>query len=167
VGAREENLYVAGERLAVRAASSATRRQYASIYRPFGDWLRGELGRPPTTADLTADAIAAFARHLESSGGRGGGPASPATRRIYVNMVRALARDVGLAEEAVSVCRAGPPETLTDSDYANLLRVPDRRAVIGERDVALLRVLGDCGPALGRAARVAAQEAADAGSASN
>ncbi|MEJ7785686.1 MAG: hypothetical protein WKF96_12850 [Solirubrobacteraceae bacterium] len=41
--------------------------------------------------------------------------------------------------------RAGPPETLTDTDYANLLRVPDRRAVIGKRDVALLRILGDCG----------------------
>ncbi len=83
VGAREENLYVAGKRLAARAASPATRRQYASIYRTFGDWLRAELGRPPTTSDLTADAIAAFARHLETSGGRGGGPASPATRRIF------------------------------------------------------------------------------------
>ncbi len=149
VGAREKNLYVAGERLAARAASPATRRQYASIYRTFGDWLRGELERPPTTSDLTADAIAAFARHLETSGGRGGGPASPATRRIYVNMVRALARDAGLAEEADRVRvprhRAGPPETLTDADYANLLRVPDRRAVIGKRDVALLRMLGDCG----------------------
>ncbi|MEJ7785687.1 MAG: hypothetical protein WKF96_12855, partial [Solirubrobacteraceae bacterium] len=75
--AREENLYVAGERLAARAASPATRRQYASIYRTFGDWLRGKFARPPTTADLTADVIAAFARHLETSGGRGGGPARP------------------------------------------------------------------------------------------
>ena len=73
-GGVEENLYLAGERLAARAASPATRRQYASIYRTLGDWLRGELDRPPTTADLTADAIAAFARHLEMSGGRGGGP---------------------------------------------------------------------------------------------
>jgi integrase len=39
----------------------------------------------------------------------------------------------------------GPPETLTDSDYANLLRVPDRRTIAGKRDYALLRVLGDCG----------------------
>ena len=109
-------IYVAGERLAARAASPATRRQYASIYRTFGDWLRGELGHPPTTADLTADAIAAVARHLETSGGRGGGPASPATRRIYVNMVRALARDAGLAEEADRVralrdyCQAKVPD---------------------------------------------------------
>src|SRR5450631_3838480 len=39
----------------------------------------------------------------------------------------------------------GPPETLTDTDYANLLRVPDRRTLAGKRDYALLRVLGDCG----------------------
>lgn len=39
----------------------------------------------------------------------------------------------------------GPPETLTDADYANLLRVSDRRSLAGKRDYALLRVLGDCG----------------------
>ena len=39
----------------------------------------------------------------------------------------------------------GPPETLTDSDYANLLRVPDRSTLAGKRDYARLRVLGDCG----------------------
>ncbi|MEJ7785602.1 MAG: hypothetical protein WKF96_12425 [Solirubrobacteraceae bacterium] len=37
------------------------------------------------------------------TGGRGGGPASTATRRVYLNMVRALARDLGLEEEAVRV----------------------------------------------------------------
>lgn len=40
---------------------------------------------------------------------------------------------------------ARPPETLTDIDYANLLRVPDRPTIAGKRDYALLRVLGDCG----------------------
>ena len=39
----------------------------------------------------------------------------------------------------------GPPETLTDTDYANPLRVADRRSIAGKRDCALLRVLGDCG----------------------
>jgi len=61
----------------------------------------------------------------------------------------APSRDVGLADEAERVRvprhRAGPLETLSDVDFANLLRVPDRREVIGKRDVALLRVLGDCG----------------------
>ncbi|MDQ3678891.1 MAG: hypothetical protein M3401_19180 [Actinomycetota bacterium] len=74
-GAREENLFLAGVRLAARAASPATRRQYASIYRSFGDWLRDALDRPPVTSDLTGDAIGAFARHLEQIGGRGRGPA--------------------------------------------------------------------------------------------
>lgn len=144
-----ENLYALGERVAARAASPATRRQYGTIYRSFGDWLRGELGRPPSTIDFTADAIAAWGRHLEQHGGRRGGPAAPATRRIYLNMVRALAREAGLEDQAdlvrVPRHRAGPPETLTDVDYSNLLRVPDRRSTRGKRDVALLRVLGDCG----------------------
>ena len=149
VGARQENLFAAGERFAARAASPATRRQYASIYRGFGDWLRNELERPPVTTDLTGDAIGAYAHHLETRGGRGGGPASVATRRVYLNMLRALARDLGLGHEAGRVKvprhRAGPPETLTETDYANLLRVPDKRSQIGKRDLALLRVLGDCG----------------------
>jgi integrase len=68
---------------------------------------------------------------------------------VYLSMIRALARDLGL-EDAVAAVRVprhepGPPETLTDTDYANLLRVPDRRSIAGKRDYALLRVLGDCG----------------------
>ena len=39
----------------------------------------------------------------------------------------------------------GPPETPTDTDYVNVLRVPDRRTIADKRDYALLRVLGDCG----------------------
>jgi hypothetical protein len=69
--------------------------------------------------------------------------------RCISPMVRALARDLGL-EDAVEDVRVprhqpGPPETLTDTDYANLLRVADRRRIAGKRDYALLRVLGDCG----------------------
>lgn len=41
--------------------------------------------------------------------------------------------------------RAGPPETLTPVEYANLLRCPDRRSHLGKRDYAVLRLLGDCG----------------------
>jgi hypothetical protein len=37
-----ENLYAAGERIALRAASPSTRRQYGPIYRAFGDWLRAQ-----------------------------------------------------------------------------------------------------------------------------
>jgi integrase len=143
------NLFGEAERIAGRAASASTRRQYGAIFRAFGDWLAGELGRPPVVGDLDADVIAAYGRHLAASGGRGGGTAAPATVRVYLSMIRALARGLGLDEavESVRVPRhePGPPETLTDSDYANLLRVPDRRTTAGKRDYALLRVLGDCG----------------------
>ena len=93
--------------------------------------------------------IAAYGRHLATSGGRGGRPAAPATSRVYMSMVRALARDLGREDVTAGVRvprhEPGPPETLTDTDYANLLRVPDRRSLAGKRDYALLRVLGDCG----------------------
>ena len=145
----ERNLFVEAHRIAARAASASTRRQYGAIFRAFGDWLAGELGRPPLVGDLDADVMAAYGRHLAVSGGRGGRPAAPATVRVYLSMIRALARDLGLEEAAgeVRVPRhePGPPETLTDTDYANVLRVPDRRMIAGKRDYALLRVLGDCG----------------------
>ena len=143
------NLFAESDRIAARASSPGTRRQYAAIYRAFAHWLREQLGRPPVVVDLDADVIAAYGRHLQTSGGRGGRPAAPATARVYVSMVRALARQLG-REDAIADVRAarhepGPPETMTDTDYANLLRVPDRRSLTGKRDYALLRVLGDCG----------------------
>ena len=99
--------------------------------------------------DLDADVIAAYGRHLAMSGGRGGRPATPATVRVYLSMVRALARELGQEDAVGGVCvprhEPGPPETLTDTDYANLLRVPDLRTIAGKRDYARLRVLGDCG----------------------
>jgi integrase len=143
------NLFGEADRIAARAASAGTRRQYAAIYRAFAYWLREQLGRPPLVGDLDADVIAAYARHLAASGGRGGAPAAPATARVYVSMVRALARQLGreaaIADVQAPRHEAGPPETITDADYANLIRVPDRRSLAGKRDYALLRVLGDCG----------------------
>jgi len=65
------NLFGEAERIAARAASASTRRQYASIFRAFGDWLASELGRPPVVGDLDTDAIAAYGRHLAVAGGRG------------------------------------------------------------------------------------------------
>ena len=143
------NLFGEADRIAARAASASARRQYAAIYRAFAHWLREQLGRPPIVGDLDADVIAAYARHLATGGGRGGRPAAPATARVYVSMVRALVRQLG-REDAIADVRAprheaGPPEALTDADYANLVRVPDRRSLAGKRDYALLRVLGDCG----------------------
>jgi site-specific recombinase XerD len=141
---------VRGGRAARRAGGDAsTRRQYAAIYRSFGDWLRSEHGRPPVVGDLEGDVIAAYARYLETAGGRGGRPAALATRRIYLSMIRALARELGRAELAAGVKvprhKPGAPESITERDYQNLLRVPDRRSQIGKRDHALLRVLGIAG----------------------
>jgi hypothetical protein len=91
-GLEQRNLFAVAEQLAARAATPSTRRQYAAIYRSFGDWLRGELRQPPVVSDLNGDLTAAYARYLETAGGRGGRPAALATRRIYLSMVRALMR---------------------------------------------------------------------------
>lgn len=76
-------------------------------------------------ADFDGDAIAAYARHFETHGGRGGRPAALAARRVYLTMVRALARELGTDDVAAGVKvpqhRARPPETLTDLEYANQL----------------------------------------------
>lgn len=66
------NLFGEAERIAARAATPSTRRQYGAIFHAFGDWLAAELGRPPVVRDLDADVIAAYGRHLATSGGRGG-----------------------------------------------------------------------------------------------
>src|SRR4051794_30105946 len=94
-GLEHANLFAVAEQLAARAATPSTRRQYAAIYRSFADWLREQLGRPPTVADLDADAIAAYARFLETAGGRGGGPAALATRRMSAALVGLLFVGVG------------------------------------------------------------------------
>ena len=145
----ERNFFAEAQRIAQRAATPATRRQYAAIYRSFGGWLTSQLGRPPLVRDLDADVLAAYGRHLAVAGGRDGGPAAPATIRVYMSLARACARALGQGDavDGVGIPRhqPGPPETLTDVDYANLLRVPDRRSLLGKRDHALLKVLGDCG----------------------
>jgi hypothetical protein len=78
----ERNLFGEADRIAARASTAGTRRQYAAIYRAFAHWLREQLGRPPVVGDLDADVIAAYGRHLATSGGRGGRPAAPATARV-------------------------------------------------------------------------------------
>lgn len=145
----QANLYAVCELVAGRAARASSARQYGAIYTRFCDALRDELGRAPLVADVTADAIAAYSRDLERHGGRGGGPASPATRRAHLTMLRALLIQLGRDDQAADVRvpthRVGPPETLTGVEYGNLVRAPDRRALVGKRDHALLRLMGDCG----------------------
>ncbi|MCA1697528.1 MAG: hypothetical protein LC790_00925 [Actinobacteria bacterium] len=124
----EANLYAVCELVAGRAARASSARQYRASYTRFCDALRDELGRPPVVADVTADAIAAYSRAQERHGGRGGGPASPATRRAHITMLRALLTQLGLDEDAAAVRvpshRLGPPETLAAVQYGNLIRRP-------------------------------------------
>jgi len=145
----DANLYTVCDLVAGRAARASSARQYRAIYTRFCDALRDELGRAPVVGDVTADAVAAYSRALEQRGGRGGGPASPATRRSHITMLRALLVQLGRVDEAADVRvpsqRLGPPETLTGVQYGNLVRAPDRRTLVGKRDHALLRLLGDCG----------------------
>ena len=43
----QRNLFGEAERIAARAASASTRRQYAAIFGAFGDWLAAGVGHPP------------------------------------------------------------------------------------------------------------------------
>lgn len=145
----EANLYGVCELVAARAARPSSARQYGAIYRRFCDALRDELGRAPVVGDVNADAIAAYSRALERHGGRAGGPASPATRRVHLTMLRALLTQLGLDDQAADVRvpshRVGPPEAFSGVEYGNLIRAPDRRTLVGKRDHTLLRLMGDCG----------------------
>ena len=98
----ESNLYAVCDLVAGRAARASSARQYRAIYTRFCDALRDELGRAPVVADVTADAIAAYSRAQERHGGRGGGPASPATRRVHLTMLRALLTQLGLDKDAAA-----------------------------------------------------------------
>ncbi len=64
-------------------------------------------------------------------------------------MLRALLTQLGGEDDAAAVRvpshRLGPPETLSTMEYGNLIRAPDRRTLIGKRDAAMLRIMGDCG----------------------
>lgn len=55
VALEQRNLFAEAERLAARAATAGTRRQYASIYRAFGDWcLRSQKPRKPASQRSTS-----------------------------------------------------------------------------------------------------------------
>jgi hypothetical protein len=137
------NLYSVSKLVAGRAARASSARQYLTSYARFCDALRDELGRPPVVGDVTADAVAAYSLALQRHGGRGGEPASPATRRVHPDdagvALTQLGRDGEAADVRVPSHRVSPPETMSSVDYGNLIRATDRRTVVGRRDQALLR----------------------------
>ncbi|MGO9900582.1 MAG: hypothetical protein ACLP0J_12990 [Solirubrobacteraceae bacterium] len=64
-GLEERNLFGEAQRIVARAASASTRRQYAAIFRAFGDWLAGEFGRPPLVGDLAGSPASCGKDHRE------------------------------------------------------------------------------------------------------
>jgi hypothetical protein len=113
-------------------------------FRSFGDWLAAQLRRPPVVGDLDVDVIAAYGLISRSAAAPAGvppagDPAAPTAARVYLSMLRAVAREPGRGAEVDGVrIPRHEPGPLTDVDYANLLRVPDRRTLAGKRDYALL-----------------------------
>jgi len=91
--------------------------------------------------------LTGYLARLERTGGRGGGPASPATLQLQMTMLRALVNKLGLdhVDVAVPSDRVGPPETLTHAEYGNLVR---RRIAARRSAAATTRscwCVGECG----------------------
>jgi len=122
------HLRIAGELIARRAPRASSARQYAMTYATFCDWLGAQLSRPPLVGDLTADTVAAYARHLELAGGRGGGPASPATRRQRLVLIQALAHKLGLDGGGGTDPAALAPPRATGDPQRQRVRKPHPRS---------------------------------------
>jgi hypothetical protein len=74
----ECNLFGEAERIAARAATASTRRQYEAIFPAFGDWRARKFGRPPVVGDRRLlGHEAAIDGHGYSSDERGGVGAEP------------------------------------------------------------------------------------------
>jgi integrase/recombinase XerD len=129
--------------VARRAAAPSTRANYATTYRALGRFMAGGLGREPLIEDLDADAVIDFRDALEAAG------RSPTTIAKDLSAIRFLARELG-ADDAIQSVRADRgdaplPRPISEAQYALLLAQPNRRTLVGKRDVAILRVLGSCG----------------------
>jgi integrase/recombinase XerC len=129
--------------------SPKTRADYTAIYDRFTTWLAAGLGRAPLVGDLDLERLLAWRNHRETSGGHRGTGVAPATLRVELAALRALARQAGRGDLADALHAPGgkpaPPETITRAQYERLLAMPDHTTRIGRRDHAILRVLGDTG----------------------
>ena len=140
--------------LAVRAAAVAaeqaaplTRETYAGVYRAFCAFV----GPDADAAALTSEHVRAYRDELEHAG------RSPATIAKHLSALRTLAAALG-SDDVRSVRGAkvarGEPRALSAEQYARLLRMPDRRTIAGNRDLALLHLLGTAGLRRAEAAAV-------------
>ena len=129
--------------VAARQPSPNTRRAYTSTYRSFCAFL--DVGHQnPRIEDLTSGAVQAYCDFLERQG------RSQATIARHLSALRSLAEELGLdptIQEEVKVERPSSqqPSSLAEDEYEALLSAPDTRIARGKRDLAILRLLGDCG----------------------
>jgi site-specific recombinase XerD len=126
--------------VAARQRSPETRRTYAAVYRSFGAFL----GPNASPADVTPEAVRAYRDALEHAG------RSPATVAKHLPALRGLADALGAGDPALRAVRSarvarGEPRALDHDEWQRLLRMPDRCARQGKRDLALLHLLGSAG----------------------
>lgn len=128
------------QELAARQRSPETRRTYAGVYRS----LVAFLGGPGAGADaLTPEAVRAYRDHLEAA------DKAPATVAKHLSAIRLLADELGV-DHAVRGVRServeqGEPRDLSDDELERILRMPDRRARAGIRDLAILQLMAGAG----------------------
>jgi site-specific recombinase XerD len=116
-----------------------TRGTYAGVYRAFCARLGPEVG----VEGLSAQSVGEWRDRLEALG------RSPATIAKHLSALRTLADALGADPEIAKVrsqtVARGRPRALSKDEYARLLRMPDRRSARGQRDLALLYLLGTAG----------------------
>jgi len=119
-GLEQRNLFGEAERIAARAASASTRRQYSSIFRAFGDWLAGELGRPPVVGDLDTDARTRSTACEFRGTSRGRPRRSPIPTTPTCSVSLTAARSPASATTRYSGCSATADFAPPSSDTADL-----------------------------------------------
>jgi integrase/recombinase XerC len=126
-------------------ANEHTQRAYATAYSDFSAFITKVTGiqNPPLVA-LTEDSLVAYRDDLRKRR-----KLAPATVQARLSALRVLASEMGLDDDIQKV-QAGkvprrPPRPLDDAEYERLIALPDRRSQRGKRDVAMLRLMGECG----------------------
>jgi site-specific recombinase XerD len=112
--------------VAARQRSPQTRRTYAAVYRS----LLAFLGEHAAVEDLTPEAVRAYRDALERAG------RTPATIAKHLSAIRGLAAAVGADADVRTVRSAsvarGEPRALSHEEFAQLLKMPDRRTPPGQ-----------------------------------
>lgn len=125
--------------VACRQPAPATRATYAGVYRAFCAGLGVDAGPEA----LCAESVRGWRDCLEARG------CSPATIAKHLSALRTLADALGadpqIAKVRSQTVARGQPRALTGEELARLLRMPDRRTRRGQRDLALLHLLGTVG----------------------